>query len=126
MVLKDKAIKGIKALAVVLLIVLIVFIVDTTIIAFNVPEYDFESMQNQSYVSKNMKSTLKFVSDKQIMLQTNNKQQYFEISKIEQNILLIHNSVDEEDFAIKIFSNERIYCEKTKEYMYLATNEVKK
>ena len=124
MVLKEKAIKGIKALAVVLAIVFIVFIIDTTIIAFNVPDYEFEAMQNQTYVSKNMKSTLKFVSDKQIMLVHDNKTQYFDISKFEQNILIIHNEA-EGDYAIKIFSNEKIYCELTKEYMFLATNEVK-
>lgn len=125
MVLKEKTIKGIKAIAIVLAIVLVVFIVDTTIIAFSVPDYDFEAMLEQTYVSKSMKSTLKFVSDKQIMLVHDNKPQYFEIVKLEQNIMLT-KSETEEEYIIKIFSNEKIYCEKTKEYMFLATNEVKK
>ncbi len=126
MILKEKLIKALKVIGIALLIVIFIFLIDTCVIALNTPKnVEYNSYINEIFITKDSKLAIKFISDKELLITAGKKSEHYAISDIENDIVLVKDSENEE-FAIKLIDNSKIYCEKYSKYMYLVSEEEKK
>lgn len=118
MVIKEKLKKALKITGIVLLIIFFVFIISTSVMALNSPkDINFDTFINQVYVSEDLEQTIKFTDKNSMIFTAGKKVHIYKITDIEKDIILIN--APEQDFAIKLIDNSKIYCEKTKQFMYL-------
>ncbi len=119
MVLKENLIKIGKVLLIVIYAVFIIFIIHTSVTALSTnKDINIDNYIGKSFVSQDLETTITIASSQSINIRQNKRIGSREIIKTEHDIILIHDIDD--DFAIKFVNENTIFCEKTKEYLYLA------
>lgn len=119
MLLKEKIQKLLKIIAIIIFVIFLAFVISTSVIALTTPkDININDFVNCIYVSKDSEHTLRIVDNENIVLSSGKKMQRYNIKDIEQEIVIIEDK--EQDFAIKLISKSKIFCEKIKGYMYLA------
>lgn len=122
MVVQEKAQKVSKAVLIIMLIILLVFIIDTSVVALSTKsDINVDNYIGKTFVSKDLEMTITIASSQSINIRQNKRIGTREIMETEHDILLIHDI--EGDFAIKFINEKTIYCEKTKQYLYLVNKE---
>ncbi len=118
MVTKEKSISLAKAIGVILLIILVVFIIDTAVISLKTDEnIVLDNYYSKTFVSKDLSNQIKIISKDKVLIIESKKATYYDVSECEHNIMLIKDN--EKDFAIKFLDENTIFCEKTKQFLYL-------
>ena len=118
MIFKEKSKSISKAIGVILLIILVVFVIDTAVIALKTDEnIVLDNYISKTFVSKDLSNQIKIISKDKVLITIQKKATYYSVIESEQNVLLIKDT--EKDFAIKFLDENTIFCEKTKQILYL-------
>ena len=118
MVTKEKSISLAKAIGVILLIILVVFVIDTAVISLKTDEnIVLDNYISKTFVSKDLSNQIKIISKDKVLITIQKKATYYNVIESEQNVMLIKDT--EKDFAIKFLDENTIFCEKTKQILYL-------
>lgn len=107
-----------KKIGVILLIILVAFIIDTAVIALKTDEnIVLDNYITKTFVSKDLSNQIKIISKDKVLIAIHKKATYYSVIESEQNILLIKDT--EKDFSIKFINKNTIFCEKTRQFLYL-------
>ena len=123
MIAKEKFTKIIYMLLAICIIVLFLLIFDTSCTALKTNDIDYVDYINKTFVTKDMNSSIKFVDTGKILITKDKKATFYIVLESDKDVVIISDT--EQDFAIKFMDENTIYCEKTKQYMYLATTKEK-
>ena len=123
MIAKEKFTKIIYMLLAICIIVLFLLIFDTSCTALKTNDIDYVDYINKTFVTKDMNSSIKFVDTGKILITKDKKATFYVVLESDKDVVIISDT--EQDFAIKFMDENTIYCEKTKQYMYLATTKEK-
>lgn len=123
MIAKEKFTKIMYILLAVCIIVLFLLIFDTSCTALKTNDINYLDYLNKTFVAKDMNSSIKFVDTGKILITKYKKATFYVVLESDKDVVVISDT--EQDFAIKFVDEGTIYCEKTKQYMYLATTKEK-
>ncbi len=123
MIAKEKFTKIMYILLAVCIVVLFLLIFDTSCTALKTNDINYLDYLNKTFVAKDMNSSIKFVENGKILITKDKKSTFYVVLEFDKDVVIISDT--EQDFAIKFVDESTIYCEKTKQYMYLATTKEK-
>lgn len=123
MIAKEKFTKIMYILLAVCIVVLFLLIFDTSCTALKTNDINYLDYLNKTFVAKDMNSSIKFVDTGKILITKDKKATFYVVLESDKDVVVISDT--EQDFAIKFMDENTIYCEKTKQYMYLATTKEK-
>lgn len=122
MIAKEKFTKIMYILLAVCIVVLFLLIFDTSYTALKTNDINYLDYLNKTFVAKD-NSSIKFVDNGKILITKDKKATFYVVLESDKDVVVISDT--EQDFAIKFVDENTIYCEKTKQYMYLATTKEK-
>lgn len=123
MIAKEKFTKIMYILLAVCIVVLFLLIFDTSCTALKTNDINYLDYLNKTFVANDMNSSIKFVDTGKILITKDKKATFYVVLESDKDVVIISDT--EQDFAIKFVDENTIYCEKTKQYMYLATTKEK-
>ncbi len=122
MIAKEKFTKIMYIVLALCVIVLFLLIFDTSCTALKTNDINYLDYLNKTFVAKD-NSSIKFVDNGKILITKDKKATFYVVLESDKDVVIISDT--EQDFAIKFMDENTIYCEKTKQYMYLATTKEK-
>lgn len=122
MIVKENIQKIGKVMLMLLLAILVIFIIATSNTALSTQkEINVDNYIGKTFISRDLDTKITFASNDEIRIVYNNLISFQEIIEKEHDVLLIHDI--EGDFAIKFIDEYTLYCEKSRDYLYLYKKE---